>query len=297
MSRRKQLAAVVVGLVVALLLAANAAAKDYPVHVGTVTLDAKPVRIVSLSPTATEMLYAIGAGKQVVAVDDQSNYPARAPRTKLSGFTPNVEAIAKEKPDLVVGEAGLSKLAGSFRAVGIPLLVEPSAASLDDAYRQIGDLGKAAGHRAGAAALVKRMKSQIAAVVKSVPKGGKPLTVYHELDPTYYSATSKTFIGRVYALLGLKNIADAADKTGSGYPQLSAEYIVAASPQLIVLADTKCCGQTPTAVAKRPGWGTIAAVKDGDVIGVGDDVASRWGPRVVEFIRLVAAKVRAAEAR
>ena len=142
------------------------------------------------------------------------------------------------KPDLVVGEAGLTKLAGSFKAVGIPLLVEPSAPSLADAYKQIDDLGKATGHRAGAAALVARMKTQIAAIVKSVPKGGG-MTVYHELDPTYYSATSKTFIGRVYALLGLKNIADAADKTGSGYPQLSAEYIVSASPTLIVLADTQ----------------------------------------------------------
>jgi iron complex transport system substrate-binding protein len=293
LNRRQQVGAFALALVVSLFLAANAAAQDFPVHVGTVTVDEKPARIVSLSPTATEMLYAIGAGKQVVAVDDQSNYPARAPRTKLSGFTPNVEAIAKVKPDLVVGEAGLTKLAGSFKAVGIPLLVEPSAPSLADAYKQIDDLGKATGHRAGAAALVAKMKTQIAAIVKSVPKGGG-MTVYHELDPTYYSATSKTFIGRVYTLLGLKNIADAADKTGSGYPQLSAEYIVSASPTLIVLADTKCCGQTPASVEKRAGWSTIAAVKNGEVIGVSDDVASRWGPRVVDFMRLIAARVRAA---
>src|SRR5262249_14052552 len=161
------------------------------------------------------------------------------------------------------------------------------------AYAQILQLGRATGHRGAAAALVARMKTQIAAIVKTVPKSKTPTTVYHELDPTYYSATSKTFIGRIYALLGLKNIADAADKTGSGYPQLSAEYIVAASPQLIVLADTKCCGQTSASVAKRPGWGTIAAVKDGDVVGVSDDVASRWGPRIVDFMRQIAAKVRA----
>ncbi len=293
----RKLGALGLALVVSLVLAANAAAQAFPVKItnagGSVTLDAKPVRIVSLSPTATEMLYAIGAGKQVVAVDDQSNYPARAPRTKLSGFTPNVEAVAKYKPDLVVGEAGLTKLAGAFKAVGIPLLVEPSAPSLADAYRQIDELGKATGHRAAAAALVARMKSQIAAIVKTVPKGGG-LTVYHELDPTYYSATSKTFIGRVYTMLGLHHIADAADKTGSGYPQLSAEYIVSASPKLIVLADTKCCGQTAASVGKRAGWGTIAAVKDGGVVEVSDDVASRWGPRVVEFMRLIATKVRAA---
>ena len=192
----RKLGALALTLFASLFLAANAAAKDYPVSFttagGKITLDGKPVRIVSLSPTATEMLYAIGAGKQIVAVDDQSNYPAKAPRTKLSGFTPNVEAIAKYKPDLVVGEAGLSKLAGAFKKVGIPLLVQPSAPTLADAYKQIGALGAATGHKASAAALVTRMKSQIAAILKTVPKGGEPVTVYHELDPTYYSATSSS---------------------------------------------------------------------------------------------------------
>ncbi len=297
MATGRKLGALALALVVSLFLAANAAARDFPVTVvtagGKVTLEKKPLRIVSLSPTATEMLFAIGAGKQVVAVDDQSNYPANAPRTKLSGFTPNVEAISAYKPDLVVGEAGLAKIAGAFRAVGIPLLVEPSAPSLAAAYAQIAQLGKATGRQSAAAELVRRMKAQIAAVLKAEPKPAKPITVYHELDPTYYSATSKTFIGRVYALLGLRNVADAADKTGSGYPQLSAEYIVSSSPDLIVLADTKCCGASPASVGKRAGWGTIAAVKSGNVVGVSDDVASRWGPRVVEFIRLIAARMHA----
>jgi cobalamin transport system substrate-binding protein len=300
MVKRTKLGALATGVLVFLGVAGNAAATDFPVAItttgGKITLAKKPVRIVSLSPTATEMLYAIGAGRQVVAVDDQSNYPAKAPRTKLSGFTPNVEAIATYEPDLVVGEAGLTKVAGALRAVGIPVLVEPSAASLAEAYRQIGELGKATGRRAGAAALVTRMRTQIDAVLKTVPKGGAPVSVYHELDPTYYSATSKTFIGRVYALLGLKNVADAADKTGSGYPQLSAEYIVSASPDLIVLADTKCCGQTAASVGKRAGWGTIAAVEKDGVIEVSDDVASRWGPRIVGFLRLIAAKVKGLEA-
>ena len=104
-------------------------------------------------------------------------------------------------------------------------------------------------------------------------------------------------MGRVYALFGLKNIADAADRTGSGYPQLSGEYVVAQSPDLIVLSDTKCCGQTPAAVAARAGWGGIKAVKNGDVVPVSDDIASRWGPRIVTFVRVVAASVKRAESR
>src|SRR6478735_6205484 len=117
MVTRRQ-ATVLVLAVAALLFGAGSAASRtttthaFPVTItaanGKVTLDAKPVRIVSISPTATEDLFAIGAGSQVVAAADQSNYPASAPRTKLSGFTPNVEAVAKYKPDLVVGEAGLT---------------------------------------------------------------------------------------------------------------------------------------------------------------------------------------------
>ena len=253
---------------------------------------AVPHRIVSLSPTATEDLFAIGAGKQVIAVDNQSDYPAAAPHSKLSGYTPNAEAIATYAPDLVVVQYDANHIVEALAKLHIPVIVQPSATTLANAYGQLDQLGKATGHLAAATNVVARMKQQIAAIVRSVPRPKTAITVYHELEPDYYSATSKTFIGRVYSLLGLKNIADAADKTNSGYPKLSAEYIVAADPRLIVLADTICCGQTPGKLAKRPGWSTIAAIKDGGVIGISDDIASRWGPRVVDFLREIAAAVR-----
>jgi iron complex transport system substrate-binding protein len=256
-----------------------------------------PKRIVSLSPTATEDLFAIGAGRQVVAVDNQSNYPAAAPRTKLSGYTPNAEAIAGYKPDLVVVSFDGNHVVEALAKLHIPVLTEPTASSLAQAYAQLRALGRATGHETGAAHVVARMQSQIKAIVKSVPRPRPALRVYHELEPDLYSATSKTFIGRVYRMLGLRNIADAADKTGSGYPELSAEYVVSSDPQLIVLADTKCCGQTPAKVGRRAGWGTISAVKNGGVIGVSDDIASRWGPRVVDFMRVVATAVRTVAAK
>ena len=118
------------------------------------------------------------------------------------------------------------------------------------------------------------------------------MRVYHELDPTYYSATSATFIGRIYKLFGFRNIADAADTTHTGYPQLSAEYIVASNPGIVVLADTVCCKQSAATVAARPGWSGIAAVKSHRVIGVDDSVASRWGPRIVDFARAIANAAR-----
>ena len=136
------------------------------------------------------------------------------------------------------------------------------------------------------------MERTLTALLRSVPKAQRHQTVYHELDPTYYSATSSTFIGRIYKLFGFTDIADAADATHTGYPQLSAEYIVKANPDIVVLADSVCCGQTAATVAARPGWSGIAAVKDHRVIAVNDSVASRWGPRIVDFARAIATVAR-----
>ena len=253
---------------------------------GSVTIPARPARIVSLSPTSTEILFAIGAGAQVIAVDDQSNYPPSAPKTTLSGFEPNIEAIASYRPDLVVfsNKAIAEKLA----ALSIPGLYHDAAATLDDTYRQINELGTATGHVGNAAGLVSSMRKDIGEIAAAAAKGREAEPAYyHELDSTYFSVTSKTFIGSVYALLGLRNIADAADAQGTGYPQLSAEYIIQANPALIFLADTKCCGQSAATVAKRAGWDQIDAVKGGHVIALDDDIASRWGPRIVDFLRTV----------
>jgi iron complex transport system substrate-binding protein len=257
----------------------------------SLTLNRQPRRIVSLSPTATEMLYAIGAGKQVVAVDDQSNYPASAPITKLSGTQPNVEAIAGYSPDLVVTAEDTGGLVKGLAAVRVPTLLEAAAKDLNDSYSQIRQLGSATGHVAQATELVSRMRSDVASIVASAGKNVQPLTVYHELDDTFYSATSRTFIGHLYVLLGLRNIADRASGAAPDYPQLSSEYIISSSPDLIVLADARCCHQSLQTVGQRPGWRSISAVKNQQVVGVDDDVASRWGPRVVDFLRQIAPRV------
>jgi iron complex transport system substrate-binding protein len=256
---------------------------------GAVTITKKPVRIVSLSPTSTETLYAVGAGRQIVAVDELSNYPRRAPRTKLSGFRPNAEAIAAYRPDLVVvaSEGGVAEL----ERLGIKVLQLPAATTLAGAYRQVSQLGRATGHPRLAATTVKRMRARIAAAVRSVHTRTRRLAVYHELTTDFYSVTSRTFIGQIYRLFGLRNIADAAGGT-SDYPQLSGEYIIAANPDLIVLADSKCCGQRYATVAARPGWSTINAVRSRRVVAMDDDIASRWGPRIVQFVQSIAAAVR-----
>jgi cobalamin transport system substrate-binding protein len=247
-----------------------------------------PQRIISLSATATESLFAIGAGKQVIAVDDQSDYPANAPKSKLSGYTPNVEAIAGYKPDLVVIAFDPNGLSSTLRGLGIRVLVQDAAKTLNEAYAQMVQLGSVTGHVGAARTLVARMKQRIARLVATGTRRARGLSVYHELEPDLYSATSKTFIGQIYSLFGLKNIADAADADSSGYPKLSAEYVVDQSPDIVVLADIRCCGQGPRTVAARAGWKNVSAVKTGTIVRIDDSIASRWGPRIVNFVRAVA---------
>lgn len=254
---------------------------------GDVVVETRPQRIVSLSPTATEMLFALGAGKQVVAVDSYSYYPEEAPVTDLSAFQPNLEAILAYDPDLVVASYDPGDLVAGLEAVGVPVLVLGAASDLDTVYTQIERLGAATGNLAGAAVLAASMRADVEEIVAEAPSFDDPPTFYHEVDPTLYSATSQTFVGGLYALLGLENIADAADEDGYGYPQLSAEYIIEADPDFVFLADTKCCGQNADTVAQRPGWDQLTAVREGRVVELDDDIASRWGPRIVDFLRVV----------
>ncbi|MEV8504385.1 ABC transporter substrate-binding protein [Actinoplanes sp. NPDC051475] len=265
--------------------AASAGGSAFPASAGGVTLDRRPERIVSLAPTATEMLFAIDAGPQVVAVDDQSTYPADAPRSELSGFKPNAEAIAAKDPDLVVISDDLNKIVDQLTKLKIPVLLAPAAQELDDSYAQIGQLGTLTGHPAEAAALVEHMRTDIDKIVKGVPARPAPPSYYYELDPTYYTVTSQTFVGSIFARFGLTNVADGAK---TAYPQLSQEALVAADPDMIFLADGKCCAQSAATVRARKGWAGVTAVKNNQIVVLDDDIASRWGPRVVDLVRAVA---------
>jgi iron complex transport system substrate-binding protein len=256
-----------------------------------------PEKIVSMSATATEMLFAIGAGDQVVAVDSNSNFPEEAPTTDLSAYEPNVEAITGYAPDLVVTD-GTGDLDASLEKVGIDLLALPAATTLEDTYDQLALLGDVTGHRDEADDLIADMQADIKELTEAVPERETPLSYFHELDNTLYSVTSDTFIGELYAIAGLQNVADPADADGQsgGYPQLSAEFLVQADPDLIFLADTKCCQQTAETFGARPGFAALQAVTEGNVVLLDDDIASRWGPRVVDLLRTIIEAVLAVPA-
>ena len=267
---------------------APAAVAEFPVTVGDLTLEVRPERIVSLSPTATEMLWAVGAGAQVVAVDEYSTYPQEAVDlgTALSGYETNIEAISGFDPDLVIVSYDPGSLVEQLGSLGIPVFMAPAVADLEGVYAQIGEIGALTGNAAGAEAVVADMRARIESAVAVAEATGE--TYFYELDDTLYSLTSRTFVGTVMGQFGLVNIADGAEE-GNDYPKLSAEVVVTADPDWIFLADTKCCSQSAETVAARDGWSNLSAVTNGRVIELDDDVASRWGPRIVELIETIAA--------
>ena len=241
-------------------------------------------RIISLSPTATEILFALEAGNQVIAVDDQSNFPEGAPITSLSGYTPNIESIAEYKPDLVVASYDPGDLVAGLKALEVATLLQPAASSIEDTYMQINELGVLTGRQSEAIKLIESIKSDLDEIASK--KVGEGLTYYHEIDNTFYSPTSKTFLGKLYSLLGLSNVADPAIEGGFGWPQLSAEFIIDADPDLIFLGNANW-GESAETVAARPGWGSMTAVEKSQVIPVDTDTSGRWGPRVVDFLKSV----------
>lgn len=260
---------------------------------GPIDIATQPQSIISLSPTATEILFAIGAGSQVVAVDDQSNYPPEAPRSDLSGFTPNTEAILGMQPDLVVLSYDPGDLFSALELAEVPVIYQSAPEDLSGTYRQISELGRATGNQSEAEELVVEISAEANRWTDHVLAMGLwegRLTFYHELDNLYYTLTSDTFIGQVYQMFGLFNIADEAEESqGNPYPQLSAEFILDTDPDLIYLADTICCGVSVESVSERPGWSELRAVQNGQVFELNDDIASRWGPRIVNLMQTLAA--------
>jgi iron complex transport system substrate-binding protein len=279
---------------------ARTSGAGFPVTVTTAAgqthVASRPDAIISLSPTVTEMLYAIGAGKQVKAVDDYSDYPKGAPMTKLSAFEPNAEAIAGYNPDLVIISNNIDGITAKLTALSIPVLDLPAAANVSGVYAEITELGKATGHVAQAQAEDSKIRTDIAAIIKSEPKHSKPVTYYYELGSNpYYSVTDSTFIGSVLSLLGMKSIADTATGAAAagGYPELSQEFILKSNPDYILLSDTgDNGGQSLASLTSRPGWSALTAVKDKHVIALNADIASRWGPRIVQLLQTVASAVK-----
>ena len=247
-----------------------------------VTITEQPTRIVSLSPSATSALFAIGAGKQVRAASSDSTAPAQAPRTDLTA-TSDPGAVLARNPDLVIAPDSAGPLADQLRAKDVPVLLVPAPPDLDAAYGQVETLGHATGHGNQARALADRMRAQIGAIAAGTPKPAKPTTYFHEARPDGTSAGAHSYLGSLYGMFGLTPVAGSDGPA----PRVSAEKLRRDDPDLVFLADGACCQVTPDSAAARPGWSGMAAVRHHQVHPVDGQQAERWGPGLVAYAQSV----------
>jgi iron complex transport system substrate-binding protein len=255
-----------------------------------ITFDSAPERVVSLSPGATEIFYALGAEESLVAVDHQADYPEAAASfaTKVDAFQPNVEAIAALEPDLVLVATDAGGIVSALDALNIPTLfidINTDITTIEQVFGQISIYGRITGKVAEATELITSLQQRVAAVRERANAAAEAPKVYHELDSSFYSAAEQSFIGDLYRQLNAENIA--GDGGGSPYPQLTQEAIIAANPTVIILADEEF-GVTVDSVRVRPGWGAIDAVRNNRIYGVDPDIISRPGPRIVDALEELA---------
>ncbi len=258
----------------------------------TVTIDKEPQRIISLSASNTELVYAVGLQSKLVGVDDFSDYPAEAKNLeKVGGFSkPNFEKIVSLAPDLVLAtnlhvKAALPEL--EKRGLRVVVIQPPK---LDNVPDNLALLGKIGGNATAAGKVAEEMRSRIAAVT-SKTKGlsaSERVRVFFELDPGLITTGPDTFLDDMITKAGGENIARDAK---TAWPQLSAEAIVLKDPQVIILSDhgSDAGGVTPAMVKARPGWSAIAAVQANRIVELPDrDLTDRPGPRAVEGLEFLA---------
>ncbi len=251
----------------------------------SVTFTAAPKRIVTAAPSATELAFALGLGDEVVAVDKYSNYPPEASSKPSIGsyIDPDLESIVGAGPDLVlVTDVHLAKLVPALEARQIPTVVM-SAKDIEGVYADLLLLGRISGQLEQAEALVDQLRARVARVEQAVA-GATPVRAFYEIDPTLYTAGPGTFIDDVIRRAGGINIAAGAT---TAYPQLSAEEVIRADPEVIILAD-QGAGVSPDAVRARQGWSKVSAVVNNRLVVLDPDIASRPGPRIVDALEQVA---------
>ncbi len=246
-------------------------------------LESAPQSIVALAPSFAEILFAVGAGDAVVAVDDNTDFPPEAAaKTKLSGFEPSVEGIAALAPDLVIIFFDPGGLQEALEALGIPVLLLASPQSVQGVFDQIALLGQITGHADDAVHLIDAMREHIDAITASLADVQQGPRVFHEIGPELFTASDEDFVGDLYSILKAQNIA-----AGAGpFPQLTEEAVIAADPEVIILADIPAV--TPDEVKARPGWDAVSAVQNDRVFAVDPDLVSRQGPRLVDGLEELA---------
>lgn len=256
-------------------------------HGTRLTLAAPPHRLISLAPNVTEILFALGLGHDVVGVSSYSDYPSAAKRLPqvISYSTVDYEKILSLKPDLVVAAGIVPQMAiDKLRSLHVPVLVTDPH-NIAGILHDIRLVGVATGMPTAGRALAARLQTRINAIEATVRRATARPRVYYELDTTLYTVGHGSFVDALITMAGGTNI---AGTIMNPYPQLSAETLIAANPQYIILGDAYTGHVSVASVAARPGFATIAAVKLHHVYPFDDDLVSRPGPRIVDGLAALA---------
>ena len=278
-------------LIVALLATACGTTRTDALN-RTIKLNGPAKRIVSLAPSNTELLFAVGAGAQVVGRDTFSDYPAEAKSVKDIGGSNgkyNTEEIVALKPDLVLaGEINPPELVTSMEQLGLTVYYLKNPVTLEDMYANVGTVGSLTGHAKQATTLVDSLKARVKTVDDKITQATSRMSVYYELDATDptkpFTAGPGTFVDLLIQRAGGTNI---GEKLTSPWAQISLEEVVASNPDAIVLGDS-AYGVTPDSVKTRAGWEGLAAVKDDRIYPFDDNLVSRPGPRLVDGLEALA---------
>jgi iron complex transport system substrate-binding protein len=255
-------------------------------------LDEPAQRVVSLAPSNTEILFAVGAGDQVIGRDEFSDYPDQANTLPSvgGGFGDyNLEAIVDLEPDLVLAaEINTPEQVKAMEDLGLTVFLLPNPISLEEMYGNLLTVAKLTGHESETEELVEVLRDRVSQVEMGIESAEDQPTTFYELDATDpsapWTAGSGTFINTLITMAGGVNIA--SDMEGQ-YLQISVEELLVRDPQVILLGDS-AYGVTAESLSERPGWNNISALLNGRIYAFDDNLVSRPGPRLVDGLEELA---------
>ena len=255
-------------------------------EMGMKTFVEAPERIASFSPEITEIIYSLGSGNKMIAINDSSDYPFETDALPKLGFMSiNAESIIQYEPNLIILTAGFEDVAQKLDDLGYQVVFLDAPKNIDGLYRNINILGRILKQESASENLITQLRSQVQEAVSKVSQleDVDKRSVFLEIDPTLYTVSNNSLIGH---LLGLANVVNIAGSVNGSYPQLTLEFIIDSDPDIILLADTDFGGSVENTLV-RNGWGNLSAVKNKQIFAIEADWISRAGPRFILGLRQI----------
>ena len=237
-------------------------------------------RVVSLSTTHTEIIQTLGGENLLVGIDSFSE--SELPIEKIDAFTVTADELVNLNPDLVIVAFDFNGIIDGLEALNLNYVLLPPARNFDEVYTQIMEIGNIINKSDESIDLVSEMENDVAEIIENF--SAQNVKVFHEIGYTYgiYTVNENSFIGEIYNLLGVDNIANfKEDPFGSGYPEFSEEEILMANPNLIIVGHSDYLNKD---LSTRVGWEEITAIQSGNLFFLDENLANNWGTNTVDLL-------------